>query len=323
MRRWLLALSIVLLLALPACSAAKSAMPTSVEDQYNGGRGTTGEMAAQAPAAAPMPFPTPGPGFYDGAAQEEGAPPIAGQTTDRMVIRNADMSIVVEDPGTALTRISNMANSMGGFVVTSSLYQIVRNSQEFPEAYITVRVPAGRLDEAIDTIKNLVENPVDDIPKLNISGQDVTEEYTDLEAQLRNLQQTEAQLLEIMEQANRTEDVLMVFNEITRIRGQIEQIQGRMSYYERAAALSSISVMIQAEEAIAPITVAGWSPRGVARDAIQALINAGQWLVSAAIWLVIYFLPVALIIALPAAGVYFLVRRFLRRKPKPAPVEQP
>ncbi len=237
---------------------------------------------------------------------------------ERIVIRNASLSIVVLDPGRAMDTIGRMAEEMGGFVVQSNLYKtFTSNDIEVPEANITVRVPAEKLTTALDQIKALVEDPSIDILSENVSGQDVTQEYTDRNSQLRNLEQAEAQLREIMASASKTEDVLAIYRQLTEVRERIEVLKGQIRYYDEAAALSAIEVRIQAKAAVQPLQIGGWQPVGEARNAVQALINTLQFLGSAAIWLIIYVLPVGLIIFFPVRLLWRLFRRVTRRQPKP------
>ncbi|MFN7035808.1 MAG: DUF4349 domain-containing protein [Bellilinea sp.] len=229
---------------------------------------------------------------------------------ERMVIRNANLSIVVKSPAEAMDQIISMAEEMGGFVVTSTLYQRrLANGNLVLEGNVTIRVPALKLNEALDQIKGLVDNPQTDILTENISGQDVTAEYTDLKSRLRNLEDAAEQLRKIMETATKTEDVLQVLNELRSVTEQIEVLKGQIKYYEESAAMSAISVNLQAQETVAPISVGGWKPEGVARDAIQALIDAYQTIASGVIWAVLFCLPIALPVGLV---IFFIVRGFLR-----------
>ena len=235
------------------------------------------------------------------------------------------MTIVVADPSQSMNEIAQMAESMGGFVVTANLFQ--RQSEggvEIPQASITIRVPAEQFDNALSNIRILSDRtPISE----NINSQDVTREYTDLQSRLRNLEATEAQLVEIMDDARQTEDVLSVYNELVRIREQIEVIKGQIQYYEQSAALSSISVELLANEAVQPLTIGSWQPGGVAKVAIQTLINTLKFLVNAAIWIVLYVFPVLLVIFLMfILPVYLLWRVWRRRRDKrkeSAQIDQP
>jgi hypothetical protein len=229
-----------------------------------------------------------------------------GAISERIVIKNARLSIVVPAPPETMDRIGQMAEEMGGFIVSANLYQSrLPSGLEVPRASITIRVPAELLDEAIERIEAESDLPVE----RNIESQDVTSDYTDLQSRLRNLEAAETQLTRIMENATDTEDVLSVYNRLIEVREQIEVIQGKIQYYEQSARLSAISVEIQSEEAVQPLSIGSWQPVGVARDALQATINALQFLFKAGIWIVLFLIPVLVVMFLP---VYILVRLLLR-----------
>ena len=233
------------------------------------------------------------------------------ETQIRMVIKNASLSIVVEDPAVSLDLISVMAERLGGYVVSSNLYKALLDSGvEYPEASVTIRVPAENLEQALSEIKSGAGEVLNE----NVSGQDVTQEYTDLESRLRNLERAEEQLAEIMEASYNTDDVLSVYNRLVEIREQIEVIKGQMKYYEQSAAMSSISVYIQANEAVQPLKIGNWQPVGVAKKAIQALINTLKSLANALIWIGLYILPVALILYFPARWVWKGVKTLNQRR---------
>jgi len=136
----------------------------------------------------------------------------------------------------------------------------------------------------------------------------------DLDARLKNLEAAEAQLQQILKQATSTEDVLAVYRELTGIRGQIEQIKGRMKFLSQSAALATISVTVIPDALAQPVQVGGWRPAGVVRDAFEALIATLQGLASLLIWLAIVVLPVLLIFVIPTALIVLLVRRARRNK---------
>ncbi|MDX1435504.1 MAG: DUF4349 domain-containing protein [Anaerolineales bacterium] len=242
----------------------------------------------------------------------------SAQTVERLVIRNANMAIVIPDPSESVTAISALADELGGFVVSTNQYQTTLESgEEVPRASMTIRVPSDRFNEAISRI----ESDATQVMSKNESGEDVTQEYTDLQSRLRNLEAAEAQLVVIMEDANRSEDVLNVFNQLTGVREQIEVLKGRIQYLEQSAAFSAISVELIADAAVQPLTVGGWQPGGVAREAIQALINAMRAIANLAIWLVLFVLPVLLVLALPLLVIVWFVRRRRRRKAAEQPME--
>ncbi|MCH7663007.1 MAG: DUF4349 domain-containing protein, partial [Chloroflexi bacterium] len=230
---------------------------------------------------------------------------------ERIVIKNGDLTIVVADPAKNMDDISAMAVEMGGFVVFSNLYQtMIESGFEVPQANITIRVPAEQFLAALEQI----EAGASRVMSKNESGQDVTREYTDLQSRLRNLENTEAQLREIMASADKTEDVLSVYRELSRISGEIELVKGQIQYFEKASALSAISVTLIADEAVQPLTVGGWQPVGVVKDAVQALINTLQALATLAIWLTLYLLPILLVIVVPVWLIWRRLKTIISRR---------
>ena len=242
---------------------------------------------------------------------------IAAQSVDRLVIKNANLTLTVTDPTAANNAITALAEGLGGFVVSSNIYQTSTDAagNKIMQANVAIRVPAERLNEALAQIKALAVTGEADSE--NISGEDVTAQYTDLESQLRNLEAAEAQLQTIMEGAKRTEDVLSVYNQLVSVRGEIEQVRGQMKYYSEAAAMSLVNISLLPDALSQPIEVGGWKAEGVAKEAVEALVRAFQGLASAGIWLGIYVLPLGLVFGIPLWLVGRAVVRRLR-KPKSA-----
>lgn len=230
---------------------------------------------------------------------------------DRMVIYNADLRIAVEAPEDVMQSVIDMAENAGGFVVSSNLSQTTTSSGILPRARVTVRVPAGQLDSIMAAIKELTRDPREDVLYENVSGQDVTAEYTDLKSRLRNLEAAEEALVALMEEAKDPQDVLDIFDELTYYRGEIEVVKGRMQYLEESASLSAISVEIVAKESLQPIEIAGWEPKGTAKRAVEALINTAQTIADGAIWFGIYCLPFLIPLGI---GAYFLIRLIIKRR---------
>ena len=232
------------------------------------------------------------------------------QTQERLVIENADLAIVVEDPKARMAEINALANEFGGYVVSSNLYQSFTSfGMEVPEATIVIRVPSERLDEALERIK---EDAVD-IEFENRSGQDVTNIYVDLQAQLTAKEAAEEKLLEIMDQATRAEDVLAIYLQVQQVQTEIEQLKGQIQYYEESAAMSSISVRLIAEEGTQPISIGPWTPEGAAKEAIQDLIRFTQNFAEFLIRFVLLTLPALILIAIPLYLVYLIGRAAYRR----------
>lgn len=230
----------------------------------------------------------------------------------RLVIKNARLTVIVNDPVASLNTISKMADDLGGFVVSANLNHIqISSGAEVPHGSITIRIPAEKLTEALERIEAESEQPPQD---KTIESQDVTSEYTDLQSRLRNLEDAEEQLRKIMDNAFSTDDVLSVYNQLVQVREQIEVIKGQIKYYEEAAALSAISVELMANAAVQPLKIGGWQPMGVMKDAVQALFNALKFLANAFIWILIFVIPILLVIYLIFILPLTAIIRFLRKR---------
>ncbi|MQC25830.1 MAG: DUF4349 domain-containing protein [Chloroflexi bacterium] len=307
-----LALLLTLSLLLSACGTFAASGDKSESDAYYFGETSGSPVVADSFAEQPQADFAADSGF----AAEEGArsADLNATKTERLVIKNADIAIVVDKPEDVIDEIAELAENLGGFVVSSNLYQSTNASGvQFPGASITIRVPAESLQDALAQIEEKAVR----VDHRSQSGQDVTAQYTDLQSRLRNLEDAEELLRQIMDEARDTEDVLNAFNQLNYITEQIEVLKGQIQYFEESAALSAISVQLIASAADQPITIGGWEPVGVAKDAIQALVNAFQALVNALIWIALYLLPILLVIGVPLFFLLRGLRRWWAKREKP------
>jgi hypothetical protein len=298
-------LAVFLIIGLSVTTLSMGSAPAnSVSREFGYGGGAAPEM--QEPAAAEAPAPA----FDSSASGVDLYSTGSVQPQERLVIENADLAIVVKDPKARMAEINALANELGGYVVSSNLYQSFTSfGVEVPEATIVIRVPSERLDDALEQIK---EGAVD-IDYENRSGQDITNVYIDLQAQLKAKQAAEAKLLEIMDQATRAEDVLAIYLQVQQVQTEIEQLKGQIQYYDEAVAMSSINVRLIAEEGTQPLEIGPWTPEGAAKEAIQDLIFFVQRFVEFLIRFVLLTLPALVLIAIPLYIVYLIGRAAYRR----------
>ncbi len=294
----LIILSVLAALALAACGAPaasrdEQAYYTDGSTASKGG-GTTGEAAPEADVLQTVSLNA----------------PMAADAIAPMVVKNASLSLVVKDPAASLTAITNLANSVNGFVVSSNSYQasVDAAGNKIMRGNIAIRVPVDQLEAVVAQLEALAVTGAAETK--NVTGEDVTGHYTDLESQLTNLEAAEAQLQKIMDGATKTEDVLAVYNQLVSIRGQIEQVKGQMKYFRESAAMSYISVDLIPDALSQPLQVAGWKPQGVAKTALESLVRALQNIAEAVIWGGVYCLPLGLLFGLPA----FFIGRWIWRK---------
>lgn len=232
----------------------------------------------------------------------------AVQTVEqRIVLKNASLTLVVSDAETAIQSITALAETMGGWVVTSNSSKAVTPAgREVIQGAISIRVPSARFNEAVSQIKVGALS----VDSENVTGQDVTQDYVDLTSQLNNLSAAETQLQAIMEGARNTDDVLTVYNELVRVRGEIETTQGRIRYYEESAAFSSITANLIPEAIETPIQIAGWSPGRTAENALASLVNVLRFAADLLISLALFIVPLILIFGVPG---WFIYRTLARR----------
>lgn len=185
-----------------------------------------------------------------GALSDEGTPQSAGEndsageslTGERMIVRSGTMNLKVKDVAEALEQVEEIAESLGGHVVSSSLH----GGEKVKTATISVRVPAEQYDDAMESLRDLAVEVILESTR----AKDVTEEYTDNESQLRNLEATEERYLALLNEAATIEDILDVEEKISETRGRIERIKGRMQYLERTSASSLIEIYLIEESAL-------------------------------------------------------------------------
>lgn len=301
----LVGLIIGLLLLIPvlvACSAG-APVPVVQEAPAPAEEPAAGQMLSQ-PAAQPQ---LRGDFARSGGAENE-ARSQAGQgiLDNRQVIRTADLTIVVDDTQTAVSQLRSLARSFGGYVANANLWQV---KDGLMRGSLTLRVEARDFDEAVDRIKEIAL----EVERENLDSQDVTQEYTDLKSRLRNLEAAEQELLallsDVRKQTHSADEVLQVYRQLTEIRGDIEQIKGRMQYLDSQIGLATINVeLIPKEEK--PLVRPGWQPGQTLRDSLGALASAGQWFINAAIWLVVFVLPVGFVLAIPVGLLVAGIRRW-------------
>lgn len=276
-----------------------------------------GELQQERPAAEP-------PSTASDMAVEEVAEAEAGAAAssdpaaqvdvqEQLIIRTGDLEIVVADTEETLDAIVQLAEDSGGWVVSSRIFQ----SGQAKSGDVTIRVPVEQFDEAI----NQIEEMALDVERVSTSGEDVTEEYVDLQARLRNKEATAERVRGFLEEAQDVEEALAVDDRLSRLEGEIESLRGRIQYLEQSAAFSTINVSLTPDELSQPIEVGEWRLTGVLRDAIGALVTALQGLATIAIWVAIVLLPLALLIIVPLWILFTLVRRWRRRRATPASEE--
>jgi hypothetical protein len=314
-------LGLIALLSTSACAAASAPSSTSAD------KGFASEAAPPRPSAPQAAAPAPAPGAAPAQRQAATGGAATSSTTDqaqqnlpnfdtRMIIRTVNMTIAVGDVTDVFHKVEALADEQHGYLSTSQ----IRQDGDRLTATITLRVPAdtATYQATLDRLRSLADRVVDE----QSQAQDVTEQYVDLDARLRSLKTSEESMLALLSKAQKIDDILQIQRELTNVRSQIEQIQGRKQVLERQSDLATINLTIREAGAF---TRPGWSPGSTAEEAVRALGSALRGLATLAIWLAI-FSPIwggfLLIVYVAVRLVIHFARRTSRRPPM-APTAQP
>ena len=231
----------------------------------------------------------------------------AAEAADRKIIRNASLTMEVNSTSDIQHKITSIAESHFGFVVTSEAKQRedVDPAKRTLDIKLVVRVPSERFGSALDQIRGLANT----LREENVTGQDVTEEFIDLEARIRTQRALELQFLEIMKQARKIGDALEVQRQIADVRTDIEKLEGRKRFLENRSSLSTIVVNLEAPKAIVPVTTTTGFGRSL-QEAVVEGVDFGSAILLFLVRFVIIMIPVTLFLLLPAG---LVLRYFVRR----------
>jgi hypothetical protein len=232
----------------------------------------------------------------------------SAEAFERKIIRNAEITMEVSSTTDTQHRVTSIADSHGGFVVNSESKQRenVDPAQRTLDIKLVVRVPATKFGVAFDEIKKLASNT----PSEQVTGQDVTEEFIDLEARIKTQKALEVQFLEIMRQAYKVADALEVQRQIADVRTEIEKLEGRKRFLENRSSLSTITVNIQAPRPTIVVTSTGFGHS--IREAVSDSIGMASDMVLFFVRFVILMVPILVFVGLPSG----LVARYLMRRAK-------
>lgn len=244
-------------------------------------------------------------GRAGGASPATAAEAPATPKVPRMIVRTAEMRITVTDTTKTVDAVTKAVEAMGGFVAGSNVWR----EGELLRASLKLRVPADKLTSTLASIRRLAKR----VDTETIASEDVSQEFVDLESQVRNLEATENELRELLivarQNSKKAADVLEVHEQLTLIRGQIEQAKGRMRYLTQVAAMSSITLEVIPDAIAQPVVEPGWAPLVIVKDALRSLVGTLQWLATVVIWVIVYIVPIFAILGL----VLYLLWKVMRR----------
>jgi len=304
----------------PAFGEEYSIAEAPVEPASKAGEGIT---APQVSDEFAMPMPTAGPAFEIASSSGEN---VVIQSTNRKIIKNADVRLLVKDTNVAVSRTTQVISDLGGYIISSRVWYQDYFGNNLMYATITIGIPVDEFEHALNRLRDLSIRVLDE----NASGEDVTDQYVDLQSQLENLEATRARIQDFLADAKTVDEALRINQELSNIEAQIEQIKGRMNYLADRSSFSTITVNFEPEfpiltptptPTIAPTntprptaTLAPWKPGETFGDAKQTVTIAYRGIFNFLIWLIVVILPILLP---PFLVLWFLWKLLTRKTKKP------
>ena len=302
-RKLSIAVSLLMLLGLVLSACAPAAMPTPAPMQR--------EMASSGAAAPVAPAAAPAPPAADQAASSVNTNiknPVSASPyqANRMIIKNGEMSLLVANTDRTIDQVTGVAVDSGGYIVSAKTW--VQDGYKY--ATINMGVPSDQFEAVQRQLRTLAIEVLIDTS----SGQDVSDEYVDLQSRLTNLEATRARIREFLDKATKVEEALQVNAQLSEIEGEIEQVKGRMQYLKDRAAYSTLLVNIEQQRPTpTPYptpTPTYWQPGETLSDAGDALGEILRGLGDLLIWLGVVAVP----LAIPVVIVVLVVRRLRKKK---------
>jgi hypothetical protein len=273
-----------------------------------------GESAPQSVDAFALPVPTLAPAYEVISQTGEN---IVVQNSDRKIIKNADVRLLVKDTNVAVSRTTQVISDLGGYIISSRIWYQDYYGNNLMYASITLGIPVDQFEQALNRLRDLSVRVLDE----NASGEDVTDQYVDLQSQLVNLEATRARIQDFLKDTKTVEEALRVNQELANIEAQIEQIKGRMNFISDRSAFSTITVNFEPEFPILTPTPTStphptstpipWKPGDTFNDAKSTVSVAYQGIANFLIWLVVVILP----IVVPPILILWALWKMLNRKP--------
>ena len=303
----LLGLICAVVMLLAACAPQAVEVIKTVEVEVEKEIVRTVEMQVQATAVGPT------------------MPDLAGETADpgahnmqaqvgRLIIKNGELKLEVEDTDIAVDRLTQVVTDVGGYIVSSRTYFKEQYGNSYKYGTLTMGVPSDQFEFAMRRLRELAIKVLDE----RASGQDVTDEYVDLNSRLTNLKATRDRIREFLNEAATVEEALKVNEELTAVEEEIALVQGRMNYLFDRASYSTITVDLSpyVPEPTPTVTATPrptptptpWLPGETFKDASDTLGSLARGLVDALIFFGVVCVPFLIPFGALVYGVFRLGR---------------
>lgn len=233
------------------------------------------------------------------------------ERSNRMIVKNADVRLLVEDTNTAIDRTTQIVGDAGGYIVSSRVWYQDYAQYQLKYASVTLGVPVEEFEKVLSRLRGLAVEVRDE----TASGDDVSDQYVDLQSQLTTLEATQERVKSFLDDAKTVDEALRINQELSNLDAQIEQIKGRMNYLSDRSSFSIITINFEPEypELDAPKAQA-WNPGAIFERALKSLTVAYQGVAEFVIWLLVAVLP----LLLPPALILWVLWKMFARKTRKA-----
>ncbi len=267
-------------------------------------------------AAGPAPAPT------AAAVYQTGPDTVTNNLAygDHMIVKNGDIKLLVKDTDRALDGVTQIVGDLQGYIVSSRVWYQDYFGTNYKYATLTMGVPADQFENALRRLRGLAVRVLDE----NDTGEDVTDQYVDLQSQLTNLEATRDRIKGFLDQAKTVDEALRINQQLSDVEAQIEQIKGKMNYLSNRSAFSTITINLEPDlppvvatptptATPAPVQPLGpWDPGKTTQKATNALVAAYRVIIDLLIWIVVVLIP----IFAPPVLLIWLIIWLIRRKTK-------
>jgi len=323
-----LALTCLALLLIVACAPSATPAPTAAPpfSQAPASASSRAPVPTAAPPAAPAPASSAASSVSSGTSAN-----IIGAGAQRKIIKNAQLQLTVESTDVALDRLTGITVDTGGYIISTRVF----TEQGLKAATITFAVPVDQFESALRRVRGVALK----VEQENSSGQDVTDQYVDLESQVRNLEATADRIREFLKKAQTVDEALKVNQQLAQVEKDIETLKGKMNYLGDRSAFSTITAELRepkptptpppvfptATPTPTPTPVV-WQPGATLQKAVDTqtsmFTSLVQTLTDLTIWLVIVFLPYMILFGV-IAWVVMRVRKWFTKSASVSPPNPP
>ena len=314
------------ILGLTGCAAAAPTAPPDAALDATSAPAATQAPEAELPASSDNAgLAAPAPAATSGAVVQTGPDRVANNlpSADHMIVKNGNIKLLVKDTDRALDGVTQIVSDVQGYIVSSRVWYQDYFGTNYKYATLTMGVPVDQFENAQRRLRGLAIRVTDD----NATGEDVTDQYVDLQSQLTNLEATRDRIKGFLDQAKTVDEALRINQQLSDVESQIEQIKGKMNYLSNRSAFSTITIDLEPDLPQVVMTptptptpvpiepLASWDPGKTTQSAINALVSSYRVIIDLLIWIFVVFVP----IFGPPVLLIWLIVWFIKKKSKTAP----